>query len=372
MKIIQVVTLFTPDGAFGGPTRVAVNQTRELRDRGHDVTLAGASLGYGKTLPITSDGVPVTMFPVRRVVPRSGFAGLTSPGLLNWFRKASSTADLVHIHIARDLVTLPAATWAALSKVPYVLQPHGMVDAPSNVLARALDILATNRVLESAQAILCLNDHEESEVSRLSPRRLNTAILPNGVPLATTAPEPRDLEVLFLARLHSRKRPTTFVTAALQLAPTHPRVLFSVVGPDEGEGPAVTPLLAAHDNPMGIRREGALDPTVTLARLRECAIYVLPAVNEPFPMSVLEAMSVGKPVIVTETCGLATFIQQTHSGLVVDDSTESLEVAIETLLGNSALRSSMGTNALAAVRDRYGMSKIADRLLEVYQGATVG
>ena len=115
----------------------------------------------------------------------------------------------------------------------------------------------------------------------------------------------------------------------LQLVRSHPRVLFSVVGPDEGEGQAVTQLLAAQDNPLGIRREGALDPTETLDRLRDCAIYVLPAVNEPFPMSVLEAMSVGKPVIVTETCGLATFIQQTNSGLVVDDSTESLAIAIQ-------------------------------------------
>ena len=81
MKIIHVVTLFTPDGAFGGPTRVAVNQTRELRTRGHDVTLAGAALGYGETLPKAIDGVPVRLFPARRVVPRTGFAGLTSPGL---------------------------------------------------------------------------------------------------------------------------------------------------------------------------------------------------------------------------------------------------------------------------------------------------
>src|SRR5664279_4562699 len=94
VKIIHVVTLFTPDGAFGGPTRVAINQTRELRRRGHDVTLAGAALGFGPNLPSTVDGVPVRLFRARRVVPRSGFAGLTSLALLRWLRAECRSTDL--------------------------------------------------------------------------------------------------------------------------------------------------------------------------------------------------------------------------------------------------------------------------------------
>lgn len=372
MRIIHVVTLFTPDGAFGGPTRVAINQTRELLERGHDVTLAGAASGYGKTLPTTVDGVPVRLFPARRLIPRTGFAGLTSPRLLAWLGRRTNHVDLMHIHLARDLVTLPAAVVAAVSRTPYVLQPHGMVDAPSNAMASTLDVLATRRVLERARTILCLTELEEDQVAGLSAHQLPTEILPNGVPIALTEANPSQIEVLFLARLHSRKRPTTFVQAAIHLAKTRPGVIFSLVGPDEGEGPAITQQLRDNDQPPQIRQEGALDPGQTLERLRASSIYVLPAVNEPFPMSVLEAMSVGKPVIVTNTCGLAEFIRQTHSGIVIDDSVESLQAAITVLLDDDALRNTMGTNALAAVRTRYGMDNIAERLIGFYEGASVG
>jgi hypothetical protein len=44
MRILQVVTLISPDGAYGGPARVALNPSAELIRRGHDVTL-GALVG---------------------------------------------------------------------------------------------------------------------------------------------------------------------------------------------------------------------------------------------------------------------------------------------------------------------------------------
>ena len=47
MRILQVATLFTPDGEYGGPVRVAMNQALALAAAGHEVTLAGAARGVG-------------------------------------------------------------------------------------------------------------------------------------------------------------------------------------------------------------------------------------------------------------------------------------------------------------------------------------
>src|SRR3954466_2136317 len=126
MRVLHVVTLVTPDGAFGGPVGVAVNHVRELRRRGHDAVLVAAATGFQGPLPDHVEDVPAHLFPARRVAPL-GFSGLVAPGMLRWVRTQLPQTDVVHVHLARDLITLPVALLARRSGARYVVQPHGMV-----------------------------------------------------------------------------------------------------------------------------------------------------------------------------------------------------------------------------------------------------
>ena len=74
MRILQVVTLLSPDGAYGGPARVALNQSAELVSRGHDVTVVGATRGY-RDVPTELNGVPVKLFAARTLVAANWFRG---------------------------------------------------------------------------------------------------------------------------------------------------------------------------------------------------------------------------------------------------------------------------------------------------------
>jgi hypothetical protein len=76
MNVLHVVTL-TPDGAHGGPVRVAFNQAREIRSQGHSVTITGACRGYREP-PRDLDGTSVHLFKARQVIPFTGFAGIAS------------------------------------------------------------------------------------------------------------------------------------------------------------------------------------------------------------------------------------------------------------------------------------------------------
>ena len=105
MRILQVVTLLCPDGAYGGPARVALNQSAELIGQGHNVTVAAATRGY-RIVPAELDGVPVRLFAARTLLPGTGFAGLVAPTLSRWFRRNRNSYDIIHIHFGRDLVVL--------------------------------------------------------------------------------------------------------------------------------------------------------------------------------------------------------------------------------------------------------------------------
>lgn len=368
MKILQIVTLVTPDGAYGGPVRVAVNQTRALLEAGHEVTLAAAANGFEGSLPQVFDDVPVKLFRALQAVPGAGFAGICAPSLHPWLIRESARADVVHIHMGRDLITLPCPAISSSRGVPYVLQTHGMVMPSKHMVSPLIDGLWTRPALQKAARIFYLTDAERQGLREVGGNNVSLERLVNGVPLpAQSVVAEQHLEVLFLARLHSRKRPLFFVEMAARLHERFPKVRFSMVGPDEGEGDAVQGAIIRLGLSDVVRWEGALEPNEVTRRVSQSTIYVLPSVDEPFPMTVLEAMALGKPVVVTDTCGLAEYVSESAAGAVVGPSIESLIDAVANLLSDSELRTAAGWNAKLLAQDKFSMKPVAAQLSSVYE-----
>ena len=97
------------------------------------------------------------------------------------------------------------------------------------------------------------------------------------------------------------------------------------------------------------------------------SVYVLPSVREPYPMSVLEAMSVGLPVVVSADCGLAPLVERARCGIVTDRGDASVcscrqihPRRTDFSLGRWA--SGRGKRRVA----NFGMGAIGDRLMTVY------
>jgi glycosyltransferase involved in cell wall biosynthesis len=366
MRILQVLTLLSPDAAYGGPARVALNQSAELIRRGHDVTVAAATRGY-QVLPAKLDGVPVRLFGVRNLLPGSKFSGMDAPGLAKWIRGSGTDFDVVHIHFTRDLVVLRAAGAARRHGIPYVLQTHGMVVPSNHPLAGPLDRFWTRKLLRDAKKVLYLTKQEREQLGKVARTQLALVPLGNGVPEYPAAGQrPGPPEVLFVARMHARKCPLVFVDMAKTLLDGGLDARFTLVGPDEGEGSALRKALK--DDPR-ISWEGALDPAAILQRMAAASIYVLPSVREPYPMSVLEAMSVGLPVVVRADCGLAPVVQRARCGIVADGEMQSFATAVKSILGDRLLARAMGERARETAHSEFGMRAIGERLIDVYNEA---
>ncbi len=371
MRVLQLVTLISPDGSFGGPVRVAENQASALQARGHEVLVAAGCRGFAHDeRPTTLGGAPLSLFPVRAVVPRVGAPGLMSRRLLRWVKEQLDQVDVVHVHLARDLVTLPAASIALRRGIPYVVQPHGQVIVSKNPLAPALDATLTRRVLAGATTVFHLTPEERVGLTDVSHVPLPLEQLGNGVPVVDVVPPlPARPEVLFSARLQERKRPLMFIEMAKALLAEGIDASFVLVGPDEGLGAQVTAEVNAFGDPDRLRWEGPLAPEHMLDRLSRASLSVLPSVNEPYPMSVLEAMSVGRPVVVTTSCGLAPAVAETGSGAVVDETADDLIRAVRELLTAPDAMADAARNALTAARSQFSMSHVTDQLERAYAHA---
>ncbi|WP_327419431.1 glycosyltransferase [Streptomyces sp. NBC_01233] len=368
MSVLHAVTLHSPSHAFGGPVRVALNLAKGLRSRGHEARLLALGEGFNEW-PTSVEGVPAKLFPARRLLPL-GFSGMTSPALLASAGRLVRDADLVHVHLARDLVTLPVALAALRAGKPLVLQTHGMVDPSEKLLAKVLDAVAVRRLLRGADALLYLTPHEREGLDAVVGAPLAHAVrLVNGTPAQEERPQPvGPPRILYSARLQARKRPVDFVDAAPAVLAAHPDAHFVVAGPDEGELGAVRARIGALGLTDRFTVPGALSSAEVLAELRRAHVYVLPSVDEPFPMSVLEALSVGVPSVVTHSNGLARDVAGAGAGHAVDPGPAGVAAAVLALLDPAANReASLSARKLAA--DSFSMDAVLDTLLPVYEGA---
>lgn len=370
MKILHVLTLVAPGNPFGGPVSVALNQAAELRSRGHHVDLVAAQPSRRRRGKWTSTGA--IAWSSWQVVPGAGFSGLVSPGLYHHVRRSLRTYDVVHVHMSRDLVTLPIAALARRRGLPYVVQAHGMIDASARRSAAVLDRIWTTRVMGEASAVLALTEHERRDVELVM--RGGAApieIVPNGVGLSSKRQEmpAGPVRFLFCSRLHQRKRPVLFARAAIDLMAAGVSGSYRIVGADEGELQNVTSVLT--DAPSaGMAVDGPVEPDEVAGVLDSAHVLVLPSVDEPFPMVVIEAMSRGRAVVVTESCGLAAVVQRHHCGLVVaPDDQQALTSAMASLAEAPELVEAMGRRGIEAVAVELGIGPVVDRLEAIYEAA---
>ena len=370
MKVLHAFTLQSPDNAFGGPIRVALNLAHELGTRGIQVQLVGGCRGY-ETAPSELEGIPANLFPVTQIHPKLGFSGLYSLKLLTWTWRNVTKFDLVHIHMARDLITLPIGLICRIRKIPFVIQGHGMIDPTQKLAGRILDKLFVKRLLANAAKLLFLTEQESKDYPEVVGKVLdNLAFFPNGVPAqpATnlserSAPQPT---VSYISRLQARKRPHLFVEMAAKLTKDGLNCVFKIAGADEGELPRVLEVIQENDLAEHVEYLGSQDHAGVIKLLQETSVLVLPSINEPFPMIILEAISCAIPVVITDTCGLAPYITRGNAGIVTDGSVSELSSAVKTIMSELP---SYAANALTLANNEFSMKHIGDELVQIYTGA---
>lgn len=372
LRILHVVGGVGRGNPYGGPSSVAVDQVSELRRRGHRAELVAPQLGASGT----GDGHDVRSFRSFRAIPGAGFSGVVSPAMSWWILRRVRDFDLVHVHLARDLTTTPAALTSLLRRMPYVVQTHGMVDASSRRAAALLDAVAVRRVLHRAAAVLCLTASESDDVAAVT-RSTRRVIVPNGVRCSDRPPDPPDTSVppsvLFASRLAPRKRPDLFVEAARRLVERGTEASFVVAGPDEGMVSVVDRAVMAVGRSDKLGYVGALDRHAVAAALSRCSVLVLPADDEPFGMVVVEALAAGRAVVVASSCGLAPFVERHSCGRVVPPGdVETLTMVIDELVRDREATAEMGRRGWSAVRDHLAIDAVVDRLEECYALAVTG
>lgn len=367
MRVLHVVSLHSPTGAFGGPVTVAANQVRTLRERGVQAELAA---GWDGPDPVPGDvaGVPAALFRARRWLPLPRFAGYASPGLLRHVARRARDVDVVHVHLARDLMTLPTALLTLLARRRLIVQCHGMVAPDRRLAARLLDGLLTRRALRGADSILSLSTLEDAQLREVAHALPQIVRVTNPVRAGSPRPLCHDqesqAEVLFCSRLHPVKQVMVFAEAARLLRSQGSTARFVVVGPDGGDLERLRSFQAS--SPGLLDYEGPLPPEAVRARLRRADVFVLPSEREQVPMVLLEALSEGVPCVVTDRSTLTALLRQEDAAVLVAPQASTLAEALAALLEDEDERRRLAHAGVTLVALRFGPRQVSETLCDAY------
>ena len=107
-------------------------------------------------------------------------------------------------------------------------------------------------------------------------------------------------------------------------------------------------------------------PTVNRL-LATATVFILPSYAEGLPMSVLEALAHGVPVVATPVGALPDFLSDGNSALLVPvGDAEALAQALAALIRDPALQERLSTGGHAVFRERFDIAKVARRFCVVY------
>lgn len=310
---------------------------------------------------------------------RLGSTGLRDPRALwrAWRLMRHLRPDVVHSHLTKsDLVGQMAAR---LAGVPLrVLTFHNTDLWRKNPVATAVYRILTR----GAQRRIAVSDLVADYIVQTgTASRSAISVIANGVDMRRfgggTAALDRGLwgagpqHVLFgiIGRLTAQKDHATFLRAAAVAAQSLPNARFLVIGDGELRAALIRQATAAGLLPDRLTFTGVIrDMPGVLAMLD---VVVLSSAWEGLPMTLLEAMSMARPVIATSVGEIPNLIADGVSGLVVPPGDDgALAAAMVRIAGDPALRRDLGAAGRKAVAARYGGDAMIGRLFALYRGDT--
>lgn len=180
-----------------------------------------------------------------------------------------------------------------------------------------------------------------------------------------TQPLPSKTSFLLITRLIKEKGVYQYVEAARIVRELHPSISFSLVGWIDSSPDSINPQDLKSWQQEGIihfkGRMSDVRPAIT-----QTSVYVLPSYyREGTPRTVLEAMSMGRAIITTDTPGCRETVEENRNGyLIPPRDAQALAKAMKQFVIQPDLAHKMGLESRKIATERFDVHKVNKVILE--------
>lgn len=354
MKIMQIIPYF----CFGGAETMCENLCYSLTNMGYSVV---AVCLYDRPTPI-SQRMEQRGIPLRFLDKKPGMDLSMIPKLAALMRQEKP--DVVHTHLNVIKYAAPAARLAGVKQCVHTVHNVAEQEAENRVekisnrfffrwgwaLPVALSPLVRDTILS---------------FYRLPPERVDMVC--NGVNLSRCRPKldytlSDPPKLVHIGRFNEQKNHFVLLDAFARIHQQVPACRLQLIGEGDLERPV-------RDY---ARQLGLMDSVDFLgsqpdvgAWLYGADVFVLPSKYEGMPMTLIEAMGTGLPVVASAVGGVPDMIADGQSGLLVEPEASAVSEAVLRLLKDQSLRQKLGSSALEQ-SGRFGAEHMARLYATVY------
>ncbi|OKH18061.1 glycosyltransferase [[Limnothrix rosea] IAM M-220] len=388
MKILHIIPSISAD--MGGPSQVALNLVKALRDLGEDAEILTTNFGMGEIktgdrLDYIFDeslnlSVPVWFLPYD---PPNLKEFIFSKAATAWMWQNLANYDILDHHYLFSYLPTCAAAIARFKKIPYTVRTMGQLTPwalnQGKAKKQLYATLFERKNLQKAAAVHCTALGEAEDVRSFG-IDTPTVTLPLGVNIPDEIPNARQRlrqqynlpenvpVILFLSRLHYKKRPDLLLRSLADLQRENEPFFGIFAGTGE---PEYIEELQQLSQALKLTKK-VVFPGLITGEEKECLlqgadIFALPSYSENFGIAVAEALVVGLPVVITKGIQISPDIDAAGGGIVIEDTQSSLTSALLNLLRQPEERNAIGTKGKAFARHTYSWSAIAQKLATEYQ-----
>ena len=381
LKILQLV--HTLDPSVGGVAAAVLALSRGLARRGHkldvvvldepDVVAAVADRGPADNITVHALGSGLTSYRYSRT-------------LWPWLRQHGGDYDRVIVNGIWQYLSFAAWRRYAGSSVPYYVFPHGMLDPwfketfPLKHLKKWLYWpWAEYRVLRDAAAVIFTAEEERFQArksfwlyrcrEKLSPLGVEAPLISSNAKSEFLSRYPQlqnSRNFLFLGRLHPKKGCDILLEAFARFR-SNDSISLILAGPDQvGWESDLRRQVTRLNLTNRVVFTGMLEGSMKQGAFASAEAFVLPSHQENFGISVVEALAVSVPVLISNRVNIWREIEADRAGYVESDDLAGTTRLVQRWIDTApAEREMIRQNARRCFEQRFEINRAVDSLLQI-------
>lgn len=386
MRILNVNFTFN---TIGEKLSDELSNLKELQKRGHYIATISTDLtNYvieqkksqnPKFLQINEE-VPVTIFDIPVYILHCSIPKLAwyCPNAKKIANEIVKNFDVVHIRNWYHHIAIEFYKACIENNIPYVFTAHGTLDLTSRekymkIPKLIIDKFHTRKMIQNASALQSLGDSEEIEFIKFGASKKKILRIDLGVKTEDLVFDENKLKneldfnfpyILFLGRIVEKKGIELLFDAFTKINKNNLHIVVAGTGEESYKNELIELCEKLRINEV-VHFVGPLYGMKKAKVLHNSKIFALTSYSDMHPVAIIEALSVGIPILITKNCDFPE-IEEYDAGVIVNAEKKSVYEGLVKILENDEKLRIQSENAKKLFQEKFRFEDKVEKYEELF------